>query len=108
MGTGQEHGTQGPGDRHQASLRSAARRPDAAGVGDLAFDQGVQQRLPVAHVPVDGRHRHAQLRRQFAHAQLPDALLLDDAQGGVDHSLPGDRRRGTDHAIAPMRPFTTC
>ena len=79
---------QGAGDGGDALLRCGAAGADLAEVGDGALDEGVEQRLAVADVPVDRGDGGAELGGELAHRQGLRALLFHQLRGGGEDLFP--------------------
>ena len=76
--------------RRHALTRGTADGLQHTHVGQHAIDQRIEQRPSVAHVPVDAGDRHTQIFGKAPHRERVEAVLFDDAPGGVDHVVRGE------------------
>src|SRR5687768_17055896 len=96
-----------PRQRCHALVWGATDRLEHAHVGQDPIDQRIEQRPPVADMPVDTGDRDTEIVGEPAHGERVEAVLLDDATSGLYYVLRGERRR-RDGALVVVRRCAAC
>lgn len=80
-----------PGERCDPIPRVAASWDECLHTGEQTIDEAVEQRIAVADMPVDGCDSHAEVLGESSHREGIHAMALNDATGGAQDIIGGDR-----------------